>query len=150
MILRFYTGCTDCAAGIHAANMHPRSIDEATTHILKYQFNNAAVYGPREDDHKSEATIRAVQSRDAYNGGRPPAHEDYRRQYAPSQRPRAYSPEWALQRSHASSPEWAGRGGHSPGRERTPPWESQERRYSMSPAMRESSHLSTRSRRRGS
>ncbi|GFN96784.1 hypothetical protein PoB_002329000 [Plakobranchus ocellatus] len=80
MILRFCTSCTDRAAGLHAANMHPRSIDEATMHILKYQFNHAAVYGPREDGHKPEATIRAVQSRDAYNGGRPPAYEDYRRQ----------------------------------------------------------------------
>ncbi|GFO12376.1 general secretion pathway protein k-like protein, partial [Plakobranchus ocellatus] len=42
MILRFCTGCTDRAAGLHAANMHPRSIDEATMHILKYQFNHAA------------------------------------------------------------------------------------------------------------
>ncbi|GFO25161.1 hypothetical protein PoB_005166600 [Plakobranchus ocellatus] len=90
MILRFCTGCTDRAAGLHATKMHARSIGEATTHILKYQFNHAAVYGPREDGHKSEATIRALQSREAYNGGHPPAHEDYRRQYAPSQRPRAY------------------------------------------------------------
>ncbi|GFN82102.1 hypothetical protein PoB_000860800 [Plakobranchus ocellatus] len=54
--------CADRGTGLHAANMRPESLDEATTYILQYQFNHAAVYG-RGEDRSPEAAVRSVRSR---------------------------------------------------------------------------------------
>ncbi|GFN84201.1 hypothetical protein PoB_001070700 [Plakobranchus ocellatus] len=71
MVLRFYTGCADREAGLHAANMRPESLDEATTYIVQYQFNHAAVYG-RKEDRSPEAAVRWVRSRRDYSEERSP------------------------------------------------------------------------------
>ncbi|GFN80232.1 hypothetical protein PoB_000673800 [Plakobranchus ocellatus] len=59
MVFKFCTGCADREAGLHAANMRPESLDEATTHILQCQFNHADVYNRRED-RSPEAAVRSV------------------------------------------------------------------------------------------
>ncbi|GFN99165.1 hypothetical protein PoB_002567100 [Plakobranchus ocellatus] len=77
MVLKFCTGCTDREAGLHAANMRPESLDEATMYILQYQFNHAAVYGRRED-RWPEAAVRSVRSRRDYSEQRSPPRREYR------------------------------------------------------------------------
>ncbi|GFN89984.1 hypothetical protein PoB_001649000 [Plakobranchus ocellatus] len=73
MVLKFCTGCADREAGLHAANMRPESLDEATTYILQYQFNHAAVYG-RKEDRSPEAAVR---SRRDYSEERSPTRREY-------------------------------------------------------------------------
>ncbi|GFO00537.1 hypothetical protein PoB_002704200 [Plakobranchus ocellatus] len=58
-MVEFCTGCADREAGLHAANMRPQSLDEATTYILQYQSSHAAVYDRRED-RSPEAAVRSV------------------------------------------------------------------------------------------
>ncbi|GFO42863.1 hypothetical protein PoB_006936800 [Plakobranchus ocellatus] len=75
MVLKFCTGCADREAGLHAANMRPELLDEATTNILQYQFNHAAVYGRRED-RSPEAAVRSVCSQRDFSEERSPSCQE--------------------------------------------------------------------------
>ncbi|GFO19501.1 hypothetical protein PoB_004600600 [Plakobranchus ocellatus] len=71
MVLKF---CAGRESGLHAANMRP---NEATTYILQYQFNDAAVYGRRED-RSPEAAIHSVRSRQDYSEEKSPPCREHR------------------------------------------------------------------------
>ncbi|GFN86414.1 hypothetical protein PoB_001292000 [Plakobranchus ocellatus] len=71
MVLKLCSGCIDREAGVHAAYMHPKSLDDAIRDILQFQFNHAAVYGSRGKKGVSDVTVRAVRSPHDYGGGWP-------------------------------------------------------------------------------
>ncbi|GFO19335.1 hypothetical protein PoB_004584000 [Plakobranchus ocellatus] len=81
MDLKFCTGCTDREARLHAANMRPESLDEATAYILQYQFNPAALYGRREDrSPKTAVRSRRDYSEERVQGCNPVRNRAERRQ----------------------------------------------------------------------
>ncbi|GFO02421.1 hypothetical protein PoB_002892600 [Plakobranchus ocellatus] len=120
MVLKFCTGCADREAGLHAANMLPESLDEATMYILQYQFNHAAVYS-RKEDRSPEAAVRSVRSRRDYSEERSPPRQEYRGRDATLARNRAERP----QDPRESRGEWQD---YSPRQDRPPFRSSQERR----------------------
>ncbi|GFO23792.1 hypothetical protein PoB_005029700 [Plakobranchus ocellatus] len=120
MVLKFGTGCADREAGLHAANMRPESLDEATTYILQCQFNHAAVYG-RKEDRLPEAAVRSVRSRRDYSEERSPPRREYRGRDATHVRNRAKRP----QNPRESRREWPH---YSPHQDRPPFKPPQERR----------------------
>ncbi|GFO33751.1 general secretion pathway protein k-like protein [Plakobranchus ocellatus] len=108
MVLKFCTGCVDREAGLHAANMRPESLDEATTFILQYQFNHAAVYG-RKEDRSPEAAVRSVRSRRDYSEERSPPRREYRGRDA--------TPAWnRAERPQNPGESWGERRDYSPAR----------------------------------
>ncbi|GFN99979.1 hypothetical protein PoB_002648500 [Plakobranchus ocellatus] len=124
MVLKFCTGCADREAGLHAANMRPESLDEATTFILQYQFNHAAVYG-RKEDRSPEAAVRSVRSRRDYSEERSPPRREYRVRDA------------ALVWNRAERPQnpresWGERRDYSP-RQNRPPFKSPQERREITP-----------------
>ncbi|GFO34312.1 hypothetical protein PoB_006081700 [Plakobranchus ocellatus] len=120
MVLKFCTGCADREAGLHAANMRPESLDEATTFILQYQFNHAAVYG-RKEDSSPEAAVRSVRSRRDYSEERSPPRREYRRREA--------TPVWnRAERTQNPRESWGERRDYSPRQDRPPFKPPQERR----------------------
>ena len=79
MIRQFCIGTLDKEAGFHAANAYPTSLDDAITHILKFQFHKRAVYGSPERRER-DVTARAVQPHHRFESSR----IDYsRRDYSP-------------------------------------------------------------------
>ena len=79
MIRQFCIGTLDKEAGFHAANAYPTSLDDAITHILKFQFHKRAVYGSPERRER-DVTARAVQPHHRFESSR----RDYsRRDYSP-------------------------------------------------------------------
>ena len=79
MIRQFCIGTLDKEAGLHAANAYPTSLDDAITHILKFQFHKRAVYGSPERRER-DVTARAVQPHHGFDSSR----RDYsRRDYSP-------------------------------------------------------------------
>ncbi|GFO46539.1 hypothetical protein PoB_007304400 [Plakobranchus ocellatus] len=105
MVLKFCTGCVDREAGLHAANMRPESLDEATTFILQYQFNHAAIYG-RKEDRSPEAAVRSVRSRRDYSEERSPPRREYRgRDATPAwnraERPQNLRESWGERRDYS-------------------------------------------------
>ncbi|GFO20625.1 hypothetical protein PoB_004713000 [Plakobranchus ocellatus] len=91
-LLKFCTGCADKEAGLHAVNMRPGSLDEATTYILQYQFNHAAVYS-RKEDRSPEAAVRSVRSRRDYSEESSSPRREYRGRDAIPVRNRAERPQ---------------------------------------------------------
>ncbi|GFO15924.1 hypothetical protein PoB_004242900 [Plakobranchus ocellatus] len=100
MVLKFCTDCADREAGLHAANMRPESLDEATTYTLQYQFNYAAVYGKKED-RSPEAAVGSVLSRRDCSEERSPPRREYRGRDATPVRDRDERP-----RTRESRGEW--------------------------------------------
>ncbi|GFO12627.1 hypothetical protein PoB_003913200 [Plakobranchus ocellatus] len=125
MMLKFCTGCADREAGLHAANMRPGSLDEATTFILQYQFNHAAVYG-RKEDRSPEAAVRSVRSRRDYSEERSSPRREYRGRNA--------TPVWNRAERPQNPRESRGeRRDYSPFQDRPPFKSPQERREATSP-----------------
>ncbi|GFO35626.1 hypothetical protein PoB_006213100 [Plakobranchus ocellatus] len=124
MVLKFCTGCVDREAGLHAANMRPESLDEATTFILQYQFNHAAVYG-RKEDRSPEAAVRSVRSRRDYSEERSPPRREYRGRDA--------TPAWnRAERPQNPRESWGERRDYSPRQDR-PPFKSPQERREVTP-----------------
>ncbi|GFN87956.1 hypothetical protein PoB_001446200 [Plakobranchus ocellatus] len=118
MVLKFCTGCVDREAGLNAANMRPESLDEATTFILQYQFNHAAVYG-RKEDRSPEAAVRSVRSRRDYSEERSPPRREYRGRDA--------TPAWSrTERPQNPRESWGERRDYSPRQDRQSPQERRE------------------------
>ena len=77
MIRQFCIGALDKEAGFHAANKYPTSMDDAITHILRFQFNKRAAYGSPERRDR-DVTARAVQPQHSLeSSGRDYSRRDY-------------------------------------------------------------------------
>ncbi|GFO29687.1 hypothetical protein PoB_005619200 [Plakobranchus ocellatus] len=129
MVLKSCTGCIDREANLHAASMHPESLDDAIRDILRFQFNYAAVYGSRGERGPSDVTVRAVRSSRGYGGGWSSGGDGYRS--------REDSPNWGRaqppQRSRVYSPDWVSRRDFFPGSDRSSYRYPTERRDFVSP-----------------
>ena len=135
MIRQFCIGTLDKEAGFHAANAYPTSLDDAITHILKFQFHKRAVYGSSERRER-DVTARAVQPHHRFESSR----RDYsRRDYSPGRyesRRRYESPgSDRNENPHGFSPDASGysRRFESPGMDR----DEYRRRYSPIPYTRD-------------
>ncbi|GFO40149.1 hypothetical protein PoB_006665400 [Plakobranchus ocellatus] len=125
--LKFCTGCADTKAGLHAANLRPESLEEATTYILQYQFNHAAVYGRRED-RSPEPAVRSVRSRRDYSEERSPPRREYKGRDVTLDRSRTERPQ--NQREIVDLGEWRN---SSPRQDKPPFKPPQERREDSHP-----------------
>ncbi|GFO10191.1 hypothetical protein PoB_003669600 [Plakobranchus ocellatus] len=95
-------------------------LDEATTFILQYQFNHAAVYG-RKEDRSPEAVVHSVRSRRDYSEERSLPRRDYRGRDA--------TPVWyRAERPQNPRESWGERRDYSPRQDRPPFKPPQERR----------------------
>ncbi|GFO49195.1 hypothetical protein PoB_007570000 [Plakobranchus ocellatus] len=130
IVLKVCTGCADREAGLHSANMCPESLEEATSYILQYQFNQAAVNGKMED-RSPEVAVRSVRSRWDSREERSPSCREFRGRDVTPVRNRDKRPQ--NPRESADREEWWD---YSPHQNRPPLKSPQERREVTPPGKR--------------